>query len=256
MTKFFAEIAPFSYLWGHVLLGTHCKNTKDFATMQEKKQKKSPIKQRILYFVEKLGISKREFYAEVGISRGTLESQSGITEEVMAKFIATYPQVNVQWLVTGEGDMTKQNGQPTIVSEPSMMLTSENAGIPLIPIEAAAGFFQGEQNVLLRDCQRFQVPIFSDADYLIPIKGDSMLPNYSSGDIVACQRINAQSTFFQWGKVYVVDTEQGVLIKRLFEGTSPATIRLVSDNAKYPPIEVPRAEIYHMSVVLGTLRLE
>jgi len=92
--------------------------------------------------------------------------------------------------------------------------------------------------------------------YLIPIKGDSMLPNYSSGDIVACQRINAQSTFFQWGKVYVVDTEQGVLIKRLFEGTSHDTIRLVSDNAKYSPIEVPRTKIYHMSVILGTLRLE
>ena len=75
--------------------------------MQEKEQKISPIKQRILYFAETLGISKRNFYAIVGISRGTLESKTGITEDVVAKFIAAFPEVNVEWLVTGEGDMKK-----------------------------------------------------------------------------------------------------------------------------------------------------
>lgn len=228
--------------------------------MQEKEQKKSPIKQRILYFVEKLGISKREFYAEVGISRGTLESQSGITEDVMAKFIATYPQVNIQWLITGLGDMIipEQEATPCEIpnSPPEKSTKDRDSGIPLIPIEAAAGYFQGEQNIHLSDCKIFEVPIFTGADYLIPIKGDSMLPNYNSGDIVACQKVSPQSAYFQWGKVYVVDTEQGVLIKRLFEGTTKDTIRLVSDNTKYPPIEVPRVEVYHMAIVLGTLRLE
>lgn len=217
----------------------------------------SPIKQRILYFVEKLGITKREFYADVGISRGTLESKSGITEDVMAKFIAKYPLVNIQWLITGEGNMINTEAEQTASpQEPYNITLTEKQGIPLIPIEAAAGYFQGEQQVLLSDCQRFQVPIFSKADYLIPVKGDSMLPNYNSGDIVACQQVNPQSTFFQWGKVHVVDTEQGVLIKRVFEGASKDTIRLVSDNTKYPPIEIPRMEVYHMAVVLGTLRPE
>ena len=34
----------------------HCKETKDFANMKEKEQKISPIKQRILQFVENLYI--------------------------------------------------------------------------------------------------------------------------------------------------------------------------------------------------------
>ena len=59
--------------------------------MQEKKQNISPIKQRILQFVDTLGISKREFYTQIGVSRGTLESKTGITEEIITKFITTYP---------------------------------------------------------------------------------------------------------------------------------------------------------------------
>ena len=73
--------------------------------MQEKEQKISPIKQRILQFADSLGISKRVFYAQIGVSRGTLEAKTGITEDIMAKFIAAYPEVSINWLVTGNGEI-------------------------------------------------------------------------------------------------------------------------------------------------------
>lgn len=75
--------------------------------MQEKIQKNSPVKQRILQFADNLGVSKRNFYSTIGVSRGTLESKTGITEDIMAKFIATYPDVSIEWLLTGKGEMLK-----------------------------------------------------------------------------------------------------------------------------------------------------
>lgn len=73
--------------------------------MQEKEQKISPIKQRILQFADTLNVSKREFYLQIGVSRGTLESKTGITEDVLAKFIAAFPDVSIEWLIQGKGDM-------------------------------------------------------------------------------------------------------------------------------------------------------
>ena len=73
--------------------------------MQEKKHNISPIKQRILHFIEELGVSKREFYSKTSISRGTLESGTGITEDIIARFITTYQNVSPVWLLTGEGKM-------------------------------------------------------------------------------------------------------------------------------------------------------
>lgn len=58
-----------------------------------------------MQFVDTLGISKREFYVKVGISRGTLESQTGITEETLAKVIAAYPNISPSWLIKGTGEM-------------------------------------------------------------------------------------------------------------------------------------------------------
>lgn len=73
--------------------------------MQEKIQNISPIKQRILQFIDTLSISKRDFYAKTGISRGTLESKTGITEDTLAKFIATYSDISINWLIIGKGSM-------------------------------------------------------------------------------------------------------------------------------------------------------
>jgi len=87
--------------------------------MQEKKHNISPIKQRILQFIEELGISKREFYLKTSISRGTLESGTGITEDIIARFIATYQDISPAWLLTGEGEMlhTKEPVKESLTSD-------------------------------------------------------------------------------------------------------------------------------------------
>ena len=80
--------------------------------MQEKGQKISPIKQRILQFADTLGVSKRDFYAQIGVSRGTLESNTGITEDIVAKFIAVFPKISLDWLIIGQGPMLRDEYPP------------------------------------------------------------------------------------------------------------------------------------------------
>jgi len=225
------------------------KDTKDFVTCNRKMQKISPIKERILKFADTLDISKREFYKKTGISRGTLESSTGITEETLAKFIATFKELSLEWILTGEGPMLRSD---LPAAHPA---TEPGAGIPLIPINAMAGVFTGEQSVLELECERYVVPAFKEAEFLITVKGSSMIPKYYSGDIVACKRMPLD-TFFQWNKVYVLDTEQGPLIKRIKKSTTDDTLTIFSDNPDYDPFELPRTKIYHIALVVGVIRLE
>ncbi len=101
-------------------------------------------------------------------------------------------------------------------------------GIPLLPISAMAGAFTGDMTVLEYESERYVIPAFRGADFLIPVKGSSMYPKYSSGDLVACKRIPMTDLFFQWNKVYVLDTDQGALIKRICPGSSDDTVLIVS----------------------------
>ena len=129
-------------------------------------------------------------------------------------------------------------------------------GIPLIPVNAMAGALTSEQSVLEYECDRYVVPVFKGADFLIPVKGSSMYPKYSSGDIVACKRVPMTDIFFQWNKVYVLDTNQGALIKRIKKGSDAEHILIVSDNKDYEPFELPIRCINNVAIVIGVIRLE
>ena len=129
-------------------------------------------------------------------------------------------------------------------------------GIPLIPIEAMAGFGGGDIQVLELDCEFFTIPTFKGADFLIQVKGSSMYPKYNSGDIVACKKLNLNDLFFQWNKVYVLDTEQGALIKRIDIGSDENHVMIVSDNEKYRPFPLHKSKINAISIVMGVIRLE
>lgn len=90
-----------------------------------------------MHFADSLGMSKREFYATIGVTRGTLESPTGITEEIMAKFIATYPNINLEWLVTGKGEMQKVPPPDLIVRPPVEQAADSKTMLEIISKQAA-----------------------------------------------------------------------------------------------------------------------
>ena len=162
------------------------------------------------------------------------------------KILLSYPELNPSWLLTGRGNM---------ISSPDSITAPEPArGIPLIPIEAMAGFLSGEVNVNDSDCERLNIPGLK-ADFVIPVSGDSMEPRYFSGDFVACQTVSLNDTFFQWGKVYVIDTNQGVLLKKVKKSTDSDSVMLISENPEYDPIRMPLVNIYHIALVKGLVRI-
>ena len=212
------------------------------------------ILENLVKIAEKEGITIGALERSIGASKGVLSRAISNGTDIQAKWIMAvvenYPRYSTDWLLTGRGAMLK-NEQPDI-----MPATSSGEGIPLIPIDAMAGFFQGEQTVMLAECDRFVVPAFKNADFLITVRGDSMIPRYYSGDLVACKMLSLSDIFFQWGKVYVVDTEQGALIKKVEQGSAKDTIKLVSENTSYSPFEIPRTSIYHIAIVQGIIRAE
>ena len=119
-----------------------------------------------------------------------------------------------------------------------------------------AGSFTGDMQVLYHDCEMYDIPCFRDADFLIPVKGDSMYPTYRSGDIVACRKLIKDNLFFQWNKVYVLDTDQGALIKRIKPGKDEENIMIVSDNESYDPFNLHISHIYNIALVIGLIRID
>jgi len=196
---------------------------------------------------------KKDFAQRIGISASLITEVSKGRSNVGMRAVQNLVEqfgVSAGWLLTGEGD-------PWTAEEPeTACVRTAGEGIPLIPVDAMAGFCRGEATVLAAECERYNVPMFRGADFLISVRGDSMTPRFRSGDVVACKFLPLSDLFFQWGKPYVVDTDQGPLIKCVGKGSTDETVTLVSENTAYAPFEVPRSSIRHLALVLGTIRLE
>lgn len=95
-------------------------------------------------------------------------------------------------------------------------------------------------------------PLIPDYDCTIIIRGDSMEPTYQSGDEIALRDVT-KTGFIQWGMPHVMDTSQGIVVKRLYEDEKG--IKCVSDNKTYEPFVVPKAEIYHIYKIMGFVRI-
>ena len=198
------------------------------------------------------GGNKTQFANKLGISPQGLSSWYSRNTFDIELIYAKCEGVSAQWLLTGQGDMLRSDAEAQIAAAEPVTI----GGIPLIPIEAMAGVLSGNSaQVMERDCEHYKIPMFKGAEFLIRISGDSMQPKYYSGDIVACKRLPLD-TFFQWNRVYVVDSEQGVIIKRVRRGSDDRHIVFVSDNTAYEPFELPLEKIYSIALVVGVVRAE
>lgn len=68
-------------------------------------------KRRILQFIDYKGIGITKFFKETGIKRGFLDTDkldSSVSDMFLAKIIAVFPELNIEWLLTGEGEMLRK----------------------------------------------------------------------------------------------------------------------------------------------------
>lgn len=192
--------------------------------------------------------SDKELCKILEVSKATISNWRKRNSIDLDRVFSKCEHLNFDWLITGRGNMA--NIETTNERISSGIIT----GVPLIPIEAMAGFLSGEVCVNESECDRLNIPGLK-ADFVIPVSGDSMEPKYYSGDYVACQSVSLSDMFFQWGKVYVIDTNQGVLLKKVRKSKHPDCIALISENPEYDPITMPLEDIYHIALVKGLVRI-
>lgn len=119
----------------------------------------------------------------------------------------------------------------------------------LLPASAYGGSLVGFSDpVPPWQCERISTPVAGD--FAMTISGDSMAPDYPNGAMILVRKISA-TAFIEWGRVYVLDTCNGPVVKVLTPGEKDNCVRCVSLNPSglFAPFEV------NMKDVLGVYRV-
>ena len=123
------------------------------------------------------------------------------------------------------------------IMEQSSPVTDTTETVPVLPTEAMAGTL-GDFALAVQDyeCERMVSPI-KGADFAIKIQGDSMSPEYPSGAVCLIKKVN-EKAFIEWGKVYVLDTENGAVIKQIRRTDKDNVVECVSLNPAFQPFTI------------------
>ena len=199
------------------------------------------LQERLRQYIEYKGLNPAKFEKAAGLSNAAVDKMGDNTRtSTLDKISKAFPDLNISWLRTGEGEMLKQSN--AVEFHPS-----RQARIPLVSQYAHAGYLCG----------------YGDPEYLgalptidftpdremtgnwlaFEVKGDSMdngsKESYVEGEIVICREVEPEywrdSRLFINKRDFVIVHEEGILIKRITEHNVEAhTITIHSLNPMYP----------------------
>lgn len=211
-------------------------------------------KDRLMLYLKHKRMSLSDFSAQVNLNKAVVSRFGETTAPKSLLKIDENSDVNISWLLTGEGEMIKDGAISHSQSEESDLFS----GVPkkfishLVPIAAMGGSLIGfeEGGVSRERCERIVSPI-ADIDWVVPVCGDSMEPEYPNGSHVYVREVN-HFDFIAWGHVYVLDTTNGIIIKVVEKSDEANCVRCVSLNpsGRYTPFDVPLRTIRRMYKVV------
>ncbi len=242
------------------------------------------MKERLLQIAAYLGLSVRSFEAECGLQRGNISnmSESGaIGSDKLSKIYVKYPELNLEWLLTGIGSMLKgklgqvkakeyiqQEEVNNIASEPNMQTYNfksdyfnlNNQLIPLYEIEAAAGLntlFSNQTDQSPIDY--ISVPNAPKCDGALFVRGDSMYPIMKSGDIVCYKQIKDTQNNIRFGEIYLLYIDDGddeyLTIKYVQTSErGKRFVKLVSHNQYHAPKDEAISNIKALAIIKLSIR--
>jgi phage repressor protein C with HTH and peptisase S24 domain len=139
--------------------------------------------------------------------------------------------------------------------QPEQFTYHDIVRIPLIPISCQGGSindFLGNMGNL--EFERILSPI-KGVTFALTVAGDYLAPELPAGSQVFVKLVNSKA-FIEWGKVYALDTCNGVIIRRIMPTLEKDKVMCLSNNPNYPPFEVSLEDVFGFYKVVMAMSIK
>ncbi len=196
------------------------------------------------------GLTLQQLQTSLGKTNAYFRNMGYVSPKMAIEVKKLIPDLNIEYINNGVGQMFISPAEVKAEQE------KKRTEIPLLPISARGGTLTGfSEGVNLYECEMISTPI-KGAELAITVTGDSMEPEYPSGCIVFIKKVN-EKAFIEWGKTYVLDTCNGVVIKKLFPVDGDENkITCRSVNSAYPDYTISLIDTYGFYKVLMQMSLK
>ena len=187
------------------------------------------VKERIKFYLKEKGFSQGYFADKIGVSSGYVNAiRQSIQPDKLNSIRVNFPDLNIEWLLTGEGEMISMEGKP-LEEEFAWELTpkefSGQTPVKVVTTKARGGWTDSFYSTeYLEDLPT--VLIETDANYrgkylAFEVDGDSMEPDYYAGDIVICREVKRDlwryKLHYKKYDFVIAHGTKGVMIKEIID---------------------------------------
>lgn len=227
------------------------------------------IKCRLKEVRDFVGMGQTAFEDYTGISRGYFSKFKGsLGSDTILKIYSKIPDLNLEWLITGEGEMIKQ---PSTQEASGDIIPLSHPKTPdkiypmsefnLYDIDVSAGLSRlfsedGDRNKAYLG--KISIPNMPKCDGAVKVIGDSMYPLLKSGDIIAYKEVHSIESV-QYGEIYILqienDSDVSVVVKYVKKSSEGNDyLNLVSYNKEHDPKDVRKESITALARVILCIR--
>lgn len=219
--------------------------------------------ERMREYLDYKGISKYKFCNDLGFSNKFLDNSSNMGTDKACKILHYYPEINSEWLLTGNGSMIKEDNSSIVIMNNDRKTVDPmhvSQEIPLYDLEAVAGlrelFSSGEPQRIL---DTIKIPNLPKCDGAISVTGDSMYPLLKSGDIILYKETEFENIFF--GEMYLLsvklnDWEEYITVKYVQKSEQGSEfVKLVSQNSHHQPKDIHISKISALALIKASIRI-
>lgn len=199
--------------------------------------------ERLEKIIEWAGMSTHAFAMKIGMKRSEnlyriMRNKENVSIKLAMLILETYPQINRNWLIYGEGDM--------IVELEEVCEIGEKIPFFARTIDGSIGNIAEEKPAFY-----MHLPMFKDADLAINIADKAMEPNIPMGSTMILKK--QTSDIIVYGQTYYIETQDMSMVRilRKSELSKDEIILEVANVKRYDDITIKKDRITNLYLVCG-----
>lgn len=232
--------------------------------------------------LKNLAISKgfenvSQFELAIDLPNGYVRKAKKITKARQLQIQSAFPDLNMSWLLTGEGDMLRP-AQTTINGNNNVLGNHNNVGNnisvtkttskektnyekPIVPKYLSSQPNIDVYKMLQNDGHTMQldsmtaIPPYNEFDFYYMVRQDAMKPLYKEGDVLALAHTERGSDIVQGASMIIDTNDFGFLLRRIYDRGDYYECRIINENSSFETQNIAKTKVIRLYRIVYSIRL-
>ena len=219
-----------------------------------------------------------QFEMAVDLPNGYVRKAKKVTKARQLQIQSAFPDLNMSWLLTGEGEMLRHapshnitgnnnivgnsnTGNNTIIANAQAQEYTDHNSKPIVPKYLTSQPNTDVYKILNTDGHSLQldsmtaIPPYNNFDFYYMVRQDAMKPLYKEGDVLALAHTERGSDIVQGASMIIDTNDFGFLLRRIYDRGDYYECRIINENSSFETQNIAKTRVIRLYRIVYSIRL-